>query len=124
VPYGFGANGLAPQLPEGVIDYKHTPHIAVVREDEPGPGGTTRAGVFHWEPPEELPHGVEIVARDAQKLVAAVDIEKILDADGNVKPEWRERLETYPQAGFERNAEPPFSGGGTTNRANSRSATP
>jgi len=95
VPYAFGSNGLAPQLPEGVIDYKHTPHIAVVREDEPGPGGTTRAGVFHWEPPPELPHGVEIVARDAQKLVAAVDIEKILDADGNVKPEWRERLETY-----------------------------
>jgi glutamate racemase len=95
VPYGFGTGGLTPQLPEGVIDYKRTPHIAVVREDEPGPGGTTRAGVFHWEPPEELPHGVEIVARDAQKLVAAVDIEKILDATGNVKPEWRERLEGY-----------------------------
>jgi glutamate racemase len=95
VPYGFEAGGLRPQLPEGVIDYQRTPHIAVVREDEPGPGGTTRAGVFHWEPPEELPHGVEIVARDAQKLVAAVDIEKILDAGGNVKPEWRERLEGY-----------------------------
>lgn len=52
-------------------------------------------GVFHWEPPEELPHGVEIVARDAQKLVAAVDVEKILEADGNVKPAWRERLESY-----------------------------
>jgi glutamate racemase len=95
VPYAFGSGGITPQLPESVIDYKHTPHIAVVREDEPGPGGTTRAGVFHWEPPEELPHGVEIVARDAHKLVAAVDIEKILDAAGNVKPDWRERLEAY-----------------------------
>jgi len=95
VPYVFGSAGITPQLPESVIDYKRTPHIAVVREDEPGPGGTTRAGIFHWEPPEELPHGVEIVARDAQKLVAAVDIEKILDGAGNVKPEWRERLEAY-----------------------------
>jgi glutamate racemase len=95
IPYAFGAEGIAPQLPDGVIDYKHTPHIAVVREDEPGPGGTTRAGIFHWEPPEELPHGVEIVARDAQKLVAAVDIENALDAAGNVKPEWRERAERY-----------------------------
>jgi glutamate racemase len=95
VPYAFGAHGLAPQLPDGVIDYKRTPHIAVVREDEPGPGGTTRAGIFNWEPPEDLPHGVEIVARDAQKLVAHVDIDKILDATGNVKPEWRERLEGY-----------------------------
>jgi len=95
VHYSFGAEGITPQLPESVIDYKRTPHIAVVREDEPGPGGTTRAGIFHWEPPEDLPHGVEIVARDAQKLVAAVDIENILDADGNVKPEWRERIEGY-----------------------------
>ena len=97
VPYAFGANGIAPQLPETVIDYSTTPHVAVVREDEPGPGGTTRAGIFHWEPPEELPHGVEIVARDAQKLVAAVDVEKILDGDGNVKSDWKTRLETYLQ---------------------------
>jgi glutamate racemase len=41
---------------------------------------------------------VEIVARDAQKLVAAVDIKKILDAAGNVRPEWRERLEKYLRA--------------------------
>lgn len=46
VPYVFGPHGLAPQLPDGVIDYKRTPHIAVVREDEPGPGGTTRARRF------------------------------------------------------------------------------
>jgi glutamate racemase len=95
VPYAMGPSGPVPQLPESVIDYARTPHIAVLREDEPGPGGTTRAGVMNWEPPEDLPHGVEIVARDAQKLVAAVDVEHILDAEGNVKPEWRERLEGY-----------------------------
>jgi hypothetical protein len=42
-----------------------------------------------------LPHGVEVVARDAQKLVAAVDVEHILDAEGNVKPEWRQKLGEY-----------------------------
>ncbi len=97
VPYAFGPGGITPQLPGGVIDYGRTPHIAVVREDEPGPGRTRRERAsVHWEPPEELPHGVEIVTRDAQKLVAAVDIEKILDGSGNVKPEWRERLEGLP----------------------------
>lgn len=95
VPYTFGEGGVAPQLPEGVIDYARTPHVAVMREDESGPGGTTRAGVMHWEPPEDLPHGVEVVARDAQKLVAAVDVAHILDGEGNVRPEWRERLEEY-----------------------------
>jgi len=95
VPYAFAGGGIAPQLPADVIDYARTPHVAVVREDEPGPGGTTRAGVMHWEPPEDLPHGVEVIARDAQKLVAAVDVAHILDAEGNVKPEWRQRLEDY-----------------------------
>ena len=95
VPYVLGDSGLVPRLPESVIDYASTPHVAVLREDEPGPGGTTRAGILNWEPPEDLPHGVEIVARDAQKLVAAVDVEHIVDAAGNVKPEWRERLESY-----------------------------
>ena len=95
VPYAFAEGGIAPQLAAGVIDYARTPHVAVVREDEPGPGGTTRAGIQHWEPPEDLPHGVEIVARAAQKLVAAVDVAHILDAEGNVKPEWRQRLEEY-----------------------------
>jgi len=95
VPYAFAGGGIAPQLPAGVIDYARTPHVAVVREDEPGPGGTTRAGVMHWEPPEDLPHGVEVVARDAQKLVAAVDVAHILDAEGRVKAEWRQRLEEY-----------------------------
>lgn len=95
VPYAFTSAGIAPQLPESLIDYERTPHIAVAREDEPGPGGTTRAGVRNWEPPADLPHGVEIVARAAQKLVAAVDTAHILDADGNVKPEWRQRLEEY-----------------------------
>jgi len=95
VPYAFTKVGIAPQLPETVIDYASTPHVAVVREDEHGPGGTTRAGIRNWEPPEDLPHGVEIVARDAQTLVAAVDVAHILDGKGNVKPEWRERLEDY-----------------------------
>jgi glutamate racemase len=95
VPYAFTATGVAPQLPDSLIDYAHTPHIAVLREDEAGPGGTTRAGVQNWEPPAELPHGVEIVARDAQKLVAAVDVAHILDGEGQVKPEWRQRLEEY-----------------------------
>jgi glutamate racemase len=95
VPYAFAQGGIAPQLAAGVIDYARTPHVAVIREDEPGPGGTTRAGVLHWEPPEDLPHGVEVVARDAQQLVAAVDAAHILDAEGNVKPEWRQRLEEY-----------------------------
>ena len=65
VPYAFAEGGIAPQLAAGVIDYERTPHVAVLREDEPGPGGTTRAGIRHWEPPQDLPHGVEIVARDA-----------------------------------------------------------
>ena len=38
---------------------------------------------------------MEIVARDAQQLVAAVDRAHILDGDGNVKPEWRQRLGEY-----------------------------
>ena len=95
VPYAFTNTGAVPQLPDALIDYAHTPHIAVLREDEPGPGGTTRAGVRNWEPPEDLPHGVEIVARDAHKLVAAVDVAHILDAEGRVLPEWRERLGEY-----------------------------
>jgi len=95
VPYAFAEGGIAPQLAAGVIDYARTPHVAVIREDEPGPGGTTRAGVQNWEPPEDLPHGVEVVARDAQKLVAAVDVAHILDAEGNVKPEWRQKLGEY-----------------------------
>ncbi|HSD18157.1 MAG TPA: hypothetical protein VLC71_12980 [Thermomonas sp.] len=95
VPYAFTGTGIAPQLPDSVIDYAHAPHIAVIREDELAPGGTTRAGVRNWEPPTDLPHGVEIVARDAQKLVAAVDVAHILDEEGLVKPEWRERLGEY-----------------------------
>jgi hypothetical protein len=95
VPYAFTGGGIAPQLPAGVIDYERTPHVAVLIEDEPGPCGTTRAGIRNWEPPEDLPHGVEVVARDAQKLVAAVDVEHILDAEGNVKVEWRHKLEEY-----------------------------
>src|SRR5882672_494298 len=95
VPYVFGRDDLEPTLPADLIDYQHTPHIAVIREDEPGPGGTTRAGVRHWTPPPHLPHDVEIIARAAQKLVAAVDVAHILDADGQVKLEWRERLGSY-----------------------------
>jgi glutamate racemase len=97
VPYGFDQSGMAPALPGTVIDYDRTPRVAVIREDEAGPGGTTRAGVRHWEPPDELPQDVEVVARDAQKLVAAVDVAHILDEEGRVKPEWRDRLSAYLQ---------------------------
>ena len=95
VSYEFESAGLRPSLPASVIDYARTPHIGVVREDERAPGGTTRAGIFNWEPPEELPHAVKIVARDAQKLVAAVDVAHILDSDGRVKPEWSGQLRDY-----------------------------
>jgi glutamate racemase len=95
VPYTFGRNDIEPTLPPALIDYHHTPHIAVFRDDEPGPGGTTRAGVRHWTPPSHLAHDVEIIARAAQKLVAAVDVAHILDAEGRVKAEWREELASY-----------------------------
>ncbi|MES2708766.1 MAG: hypothetical protein V4726_19380 [Verrucomicrobiota bacterium] len=95
VPYTFGSNGILPQLPPELIDYTRTPHMAVIREDENSPGGTTRAGIRHWEPPAHLPHDVEIVARDAQQLVAAVDVIHILDGEGRVKPEYRDRLKDY-----------------------------
>jgi glutamate racemase len=95
VPYGFAENGIVPQLPAGVIDYAHTAHVAVIREDESAPGGTTRADLRHWDPPEDLPHDVEIISRDAHKLVAAVDVSHIVDAEGNVKPEWHRRLGIY-----------------------------
>ncbi|MDQ6436370.1 hypothetical protein RB623_20140 [Mesorhizobium sp. LHD-90] len=95
IHYTFGRDDIEPTLPADLIDYKHTPHIAVFREDEPGPGGTTRAGIRHWTPPEHLPHDVEIIARAAQKLVAAVDVAHILDAEGLVKQEWREKLAEY-----------------------------
>ncbi len=86
---------IAVQCSRPVIDYAHTPHVGVVREDEEAPGGTTRAGIFNWEPPEELPHAVKIAARDAQKLVGAVDVAHILDEQGQVLPEWREQLRAY-----------------------------
>lgn len=95
VPYRFGTNEVEPTLPSDLIDYRHTPHIALLREDEEGPGGTTRAGVRHWEPPEDMPHDVEVVARAAQRLVTAVDVAHILDAEGRVKPEWQEELGSY-----------------------------
>jgi len=95
VPYVFGSDDIEPVLPLETIDFKKTPHIAVIREDETEPGGTTRAGVRHWEPPPDVPHDVEIVARAAQKLVAAVDVAHILDANGLVKPEWYERFQSY-----------------------------
>lgn len=98
VPYEFASGGLRPSLAAGVIDYARTPHIGVVREDEQAPGGTTRAGILNWDPPEDLPHAVRIVARDAQKLVAAVDVAHILDADGRVKPEWSGELRDYLRA--------------------------
>jgi len=95
VPYVFAEGGMTPQLPAGVIDYAHTPHVAVIKEDESGPGGTTRADILHWDPPADLPHDVEVISRDAQKLVAAVDVSHIVDAEGNVKPEWHNRIGEY-----------------------------
>jgi hypothetical protein len=95
VPYALVGNSLVPQIPASVIDCARTPHVAIMREDEPGRGGTTRAGVRHWTPPASLPHDVEVVARDAQKLIAAVEVIHILDAEGRVKPEYQERLQNY-----------------------------
>lgn len=95
VPYEITPDGLFPTLPPRIIDCSRTPHVAVICEDEPGLGGTTRAGVRHWEPPEPLAHDVEIVARDAQKLVAAIDVAHIFDDEGRMKPEWRDRLIEY-----------------------------
>jgi glutamate racemase len=97
VPYEFGSRGLRPTLPPSLIDYGRTPHVGVLREDEEAPGGTTRAMIVNWEPPDDLPHAVRIIARDAQLLVAAVDVAHILDHEGLVKPEWRDRLEDYLQ---------------------------
>ncbi len=95
IPYRFGATGLVPDMAAGVIDYTKTPHVAVLREDEGGPGGTTRAGLRHWEPPAHLPSAVMVVSRDAQKLVAAVDVAHVLDESGRVLDEWRDRVVGY-----------------------------
>ena len=84
-----------PQLPDSLIDYARTPHVGVVREDEPGPGGTTRAGVRNWEPPRTSRMAWRSWRATRSKLVAAVDSGHILDADGRVKPEWRQRLGEY-----------------------------
>lgn len=95
VPYSFGPDGPKPDLPSSVIDTAHTPHVAVLREDEAAPGGTTRAAVMHWTPPDHLPQGVGIVARDAQELVKAVDVVHVLNDDGLVKPSFRALVEDY-----------------------------
>ena len=95
MPYTFDASGLTATLPAGVIDIGSTPHLALVSEDEPGPGGTTRILARNWEPPDELPHDVEIVARDAQHLVGDVDHHHVLDADGNLKSRWRDGVLDY-----------------------------
>lgn len=95
VPYEFGATGLAPALGPGLIDYAHTPHVAVIREDEEAPGGTTRVGARNWTPPDELAGGVMVIARDAQNLVADVDVAHVLDDNGDIKPEFRQRVHDY-----------------------------
>ena len=59
VPYTFGRDDIEPALPADVIDYRRTPQVAVFREDETGPGGTTRAGVRHWDPPPGIPCDVD-----------------------------------------------------------------
>jgi glutamate racemase len=94
IPYEFGPSGLQPTV-VGVIDTDRTPHVGLLREDERAPGGTTRAGVLHWDMPSGLPQGVVVVSRDAQELVAAVDVEHVLDGQGLVKPEFRERIDGY-----------------------------
>lgn len=67
----------------------------MIREDEPGPGGTTRVLVRNWEPPDDLPHDVEVIARDAQGLVADIDHHHVLDAEGNLKIRWRDNVYAY-----------------------------
>jgi glutamate racemase len=94
IPYEFGRSGLQPTV-TGVIDTDRTPHVGLLREDEGAPGGTTRAGVLHWEMPAGLPQGVVVVARDAQELVSAMDVDHVLDEDGLVKAEYRERITSY-----------------------------
>ncbi len=95
VPYAFGPHGARPTLPPGVIDYLATPHVAVLREDEAAPGGTTRAAVRNLDVPLHLPQAVVIVARDAQKLVAAVDVHHVLDEAGQLRPEWQQKVADY-----------------------------
>jgi glutamate racemase len=96
IPYAFSATGPRPAaVPENLIDFAHTPHIAVLREDEPGPGGTTRAAARHVALPSTVPEVVVIVARDAQELVSAVDVDHVLDASGQLKPEWRTKIGEY-----------------------------
>lgn len=94
-PYAFATQGAQPTLPRGVIDYARAPHVAVLREDEDAPGGTTRARIMHLPVPAHLPEAVVVVARDAQKLVAAVDVEHVIDESGQLKPEWRHAFGDY-----------------------------
>jgi hypothetical protein len=96
VPYAFSAAGPRPAtVPPNLIDFAHTPHIAVLREDEPGPSGTTRAAAMHIALPSTVPEVVVVVARDAQELVSAVDVDHVLDASGQLKPEWRTKIGEY-----------------------------
>jgi len=95
VPYAFGPTGPRPAVPADLIDFARTPHIAMLREDEAGPGGTTRAAAMHVSLPPTTPEAVVIVARDAQELVQAVDVDHVLDASGRLKPKWKASIGAY-----------------------------
>jgi glutamate racemase len=95
VPYAFGPAGPRPAVPADLIDFAKTPHIGVLREDETGSGGTTRAVAMHVSLPPTTPEAVVIVARDAQELVKAVDVDHVLDASGALKPKWRASIAAY-----------------------------
>ena len=64
---------MIPQPPPSVIDYARKPHVGIRREDEPGPGrDDLRLPSNTGSRPGDLPHVVQIAARDAQKLVTGV----------------------------------------------------
>lgn len=95
IPYEFKEAGLAPIVGGDLINFAQTPHVAVIREDEHAPGGTTRAIVKNLDLPDTLPEALIVVARDAQELVDDVDIHHVLTDKGDVKSEWRKKIHDY-----------------------------
>ncbi|MEI6221382.1 MAG: hypothetical protein WCP97_01315 [bacterium] len=96
IPYEKIANALKPSLASTVINYNRTPHIALIREHEDAHhGGATRGHLFHYDPPPNLPHDVEIISRDGQKLVTFVDEDHILTEYGSIKKEWKVPVKEY-----------------------------
>lgn len=89
VSYDLTERGPTPALPRNLIHYDRTPHIAVTRESFTSPnshGGISRAHVRNFEPPQSLPHDLEIVSLAAQRLVNFVDVEHVFTGDGLLKP--------------------------------------